>query len=303
MEMKGKNDFFYDENGTIRSGLRVMLFLSIFIVGATAIGGVILWGTNAFPDRFPMEGLAMMTATHIAWLALALGGGWICGGLLERLPMKELGASFEEGWLSDFAKGSALGVLTFLFAVVMVVLTGGVTFSIPEGFSFGDFFASAIFSLGFLGIAAAWEEALFRGYILQTLARSGFAWPAILITSLLFGFVHSANPDVSNIAIANTVLAGIWFGVAYLKTRNLWFVFGLHLFWNWTQGAIFGIEISGLKNLTSNSLFIESDKGPTWLTGGAYGIEGGIACTIALLLSMAVIWKKVRSQKSVVSSQ
>jgi len=302
--MNESKNFFYDENGILRSGLRVMLFLSIFIVGATAFGAAVVWGTQAFPEQFPMEGLAMMTATHVAWLALALGGGWVCGGLLERLPMKALGASFEREWATDFAKGSFLGLITFVIAVIIVVVAGGASFSIPKDFFLENFFLSAVQSLGFLAIAAAWEEALFRGYILQTLARSGFAWPAIIATALLFGLVHAGNPDVSPIAIVNTVLAGIWFGLAYLKTRNLWFVFGLHLFWNWTQGAIFGIEISGLKSLIEMSLLIETDNGPAWLTGGNYGIEGGIACTIAILISMLIIWRmKSRGGESVVSSQ
>jgi membrane protease YdiL (CAAX protease family) len=289
--MSQSNNLFYDENGIMRSGLRVLLFLSIFIVGATAFGGVVLWVTKAFQGQSPMDGLVLMSATHIVWLALALGGGWLCGGLLERLPMKALGASFEKEWATDFAKGSFLGIATFVIAAIIVVVAGGASFSMPEDFLFDNFFHSALQSLGFLAIAAAWEEALFRGYILQTLARSGFAWPAIIVTALLFGLAHAGNPDVSAIAIVNTVLAGIWFGLAYLKTRNLWFVFGLHLFWNWIQGAIFGIEISGLKNLIEMSLLIETDNGPAWLTGGTYGIEGGIACTIAILISMAVIWK------------
>lgn len=289
--MSQSNNLFYDENGIMRSGLRVLLFLSIFIVGATAFGGVVLWVTKAFQGQSPMDGLVLMSATHIVWLALALGGGWLCGGLLERLPMKALGASFEKEWATDFAKGSFLGIATFVIAAIIVVVAGGASFSMPEDFLFDNFFHSALQSLGFLAIAAAWEEALFRGYILQTLARSGFVWPAIIVTALLFGLAHAGNPDVSPIAIVNTVLAGIWFGLAYLKTRNLWFVFGLHLFWNWIQGAIFGIEISGLKNLIEMSLLIETDNGPAWLTGGTYGIEGGIACTIAILISMAVIWR------------
>jgi hypothetical protein len=33
------------------------------------------------------------------------------------------------------------------------------------------------------------------------------------------------------------------------------------------------------------------NAGPDWLTGGAYGLEGGAACTIALLISTVVIWR------------
>lgn len=294
--MNGKDNIFYDENGVLRSGFRILLFLSIFIVGATAIGALMLRIAASYPEQFDQRGHLFSATTYAVWIALALGAGWICGGLFERLPMKALGASFEKGWFKDLFLGSSLGFATFAIAVAVVVIGGGATFSLKSDFSSEAFINSALVSLGFLAVAAAWEEALFRGYILQTLMRAGLTWPAIFGTALLFGLLHSSNPDVSYIAIANTVIAGIWFGVAYLKTRNLWFVFGLHLFWNWTQGAIFGIEISGLKNLVEMSLLVENDNGPAWLTGGDYGIEGGIACTIALLVSMAVIWRRVGSQ-------
>lgn len=289
--MNRLNDFFYDENGTLRSGFRILLFLSIFLVGATFIAVIQMQISDRYPELLPANGLGFMVVTFGGWLALALGAGWLCGGLLERLPMKALGASFDGDWLKDLVGGSVLGFLTFTFAIALIFVAGGASFSISGDFAPMEFLTSAVTALGFLAVGAAWEEALFRGYILQTLDRSGHAWPAIIMTALLFGLLHSSNPDVSGIAIANTVLAGIWFGFAYLKTRNLWFVFGLHLFWNWTQGAIFGIEISGLKNIVGMSLLVESDKGPAWLTGGAYGIEGGIACTVALLLSMAIIWR------------
>jgi hypothetical protein len=66
-------------------------------------------------------------------------------------------------------------------------------------------------------------------------------------------------------------------------------VFGLHLMWNWVQGAILGIPVSGIKELTTAPLFLVANSGSTILTGGDYGIEGGIACTIALIASGALI--------------
>jgi len=93
---------------------------------------------------------------------------------------------------------------------------------------------------------------------------------------------------------------GVWFGIAYLKTRDLWFVWGLHLMWNWMQGAFFGIEVSGITDLVSVPLLKEIDSGPTWLTGSTYGVEGGIVTTIAIVVSMVVIyflpWVKVSEE-------
>ena len=125
--------------------------------------------------------------------------------------------------------------------------------------------------------------------MLQTFSRAGLAWLAILLTSVFFAVVHSWNPNAGVIPILNTALAGVWFGSAYLKTRDLWLAFGIHLMWNWMQGAFFGIEVSGLTDITTAPLFKEIDHGPVWLTGENYGIEGGIATTIALIISTAAI--------------
>jgi hypothetical protein len=143
----------------------------------------------------------------------------------------------------------------------------------------------AVFTLG-----AAAEEALFRGYILQTFARAKLAWFAIALTSLFFASGHSGNPNAGYISTINTVLAGVWLSIAHLKTRNLWMVFGLHLMWNWVQGAILGIPVSGIKELTTAPLLQVTNVGSTVLTGGDYGIEGGVACTIALIASGFMIW-------------
>jgi Predicted metal-dependent membrane protease len=158
------------------------------------------------------------------------------------------------------------------------ILTGGIIAS------------GLLVSLAVFAAAAAFEEALFRGYILQTFARAGLAWLAICGTALLFAVVHLNNPEANWISTTNTAVAGVWFGLAYLKTRDLWFPFGIHLMWNWAQGAVFGIEVSGLKDIVAAPLLKEIDRGPAWLTGENYGVEGGIAATIAIIISIALIY-------------
>jgi hypothetical protein len=43
--------------------------------------------------------------------------------------------------------------------------------------------------------------------------------------------------------------------------------------------------------LASHPLLVANDAGPFWLTGGSYGLEGGLACTIAFVLSTLFIWR------------
>jgi hypothetical protein len=107
---------------------------------------------------------------------------------------------------------------------------------------------------------------------------------------MFFAFAHFNNPSANWVSVTNTALAGIWFGVAYLKTRNLWFPFGIHFVWNWLQGAVFGIPVSGITEITTAPMLQQTEKGSEFLTGGGYGVEGGFACTIALIVSTASIY-------------
>jgi hypothetical protein len=57
------------------------------------------------------------------------------------------------------------------------------------------------------------------------------------------------------------------------------------------MGAVLGLPVSGISAITPQPLMRATDQGPAWLTGGAYGIEGGAACTIVLIISAIFIWR------------
>jgi hypothetical protein len=132
---------------------------------------------------------------------------------------------------------------------------------------------------------------------MQTFFHSDLRMFGIFFTAALFASGHFQNENFNLFAWFNTFLAGVWFGVAYWRTGDLWFPFGMHLAWNWMLGAFFGIEVSGLTHITSAPLLKEIDRGPAWLTGQKYGIEAGIAATIAIIISTVAIYLWPKSQK------
>jgi len=73
----------------------------------------------------------------------------------------------------------------------------------------------------------------------------------------------------------------------------MWLPFGLHWSWNWTQSSLLGIPVSGIEveRIAPAPLLHAMNAGPDWLTGGRYGIEGGAACTLALIISTIVLWR------------
>ena len=275
--------FFLDAEGRLRSGFRFVIFLLTFLLIVVVL-------------TIPLEVVFRMLPKEIArpaglfvMLLAALLAGWLCARVLEGLPFRSLGISFTNGWWMHLLVGLLVGAATLSFAVLIAVAFGGLRFEMNPVDS-----SALVTSLGtalvLLTLGAASEEALFRGYPFQTFTRAGLAWLAILLTSIFFGAAHLRNPDSGKLALLNTILAGLWFSIAYLKTRDLWFAIGMHFMWNWMQGALFGIEVSGFTDLAPAPLLKEMDSGPEWLTGTTYGVEGGIVTTIAITVSTAVIY-------------
>jgi len=86
------------------------------------------------------------------------------------------------------------------------------------------------------------------------------------------------------------VEAGLLLGAAYKYSGTLWLPIGIHWAWNFTQGNIFGFEVSG--NDAGASFLKSTVSGPDWLTGGAFGAEASvIPVFLGLILSAWYIWK------------
>jgi membrane protease YdiL (CAAX protease family) len=278
---------FFGPDDKLRSGWRFGIFACLFMVSTIAlslIGSAILFALPTAPSP-----AVTFVSSSLSGLVPALLLGWLCGKWLEGLPFRALGAWFTGGWGVHILLGLAIGAMTLALAIGIASVFGDLDFSFNSGADSAAIVQTLVTSFIVFAFAAAFEEVLFRGYILQTFARSGLAFLAILLTSIFFGIVHLGNPNVSYLGAMNTAIAGVWFGIAYLKTRDLWFVWGMHLMWNWMQGAVFGIEVSGLTDIVHSPLLKETDGGPAWLTGGDYGIEGSVACTIALVISTVAV--------------
>jgi hypothetical protein len=280
----------FNEFGRPRSGWRFTIFLFLFIFLGLFFSSAVFALLSQQPIGFGQGTVLFFLVNSSISLFLAVLLGWLCGKFLEDLPFRALGCAFTKGWFINLISGLFIGAVSIAFAVQIAVIFGGLSLEFNQTAGSAAILLTLGISFLIFAVAAAFEEALFRGYILQTFSRANLAGFGVFLTALLFASVHNSNPEATFFSWLNTFLAGIWFGAAYLKTRDLWFPFGLHLMWNWMQGAIFGVEVSGLKEITIAPLMRETDFGPAWLTGGDYGIEGGIACFIALIFSIALIY-------------
>ena len=286
---------FLNDAGRLRSGLRLALFVLVYLVLlfliSTIVRVVYAGGIYLLPNLkagFYIEDLAY----RLIILTTSLGAGYFCARLIEGLPWRSLGLSFHTRWFKHLLLGTGIGIASLALATAIVTAGGGLRFA----FSSLELFPLVAMTLVFSGVvfvvAALAEEALFRGYPLQTLTRAQLAVLGVLLTSVPFAAIHLQNPNVAKgFTFVNTALAGVWLAVAYLRTRSLWFPLGVHWSWNWALGSLFGLPVSGITRLAPNPLLQATDLGPVWLTGGSYGIEGGLACTIALVISTLFIWR------------
>ena len=111
---------------------------------------------------------------------------------------------------------------------------------------------------------------------------------AILLNSLVFSLLHLLNPGVSLIAVINIMLIGIFFSVYFLRTGNIWGVGAIHSIWNFMQGNVFGMEVSGMK--MSCSFFSSvSDPSKSFWNGGSFGAEGGFSVTVVLIVALLLL--------------
>jgi membrane protease YdiL (CAAX protease family) len=286
---------FINSAGRLRSGWRiavfVLAFIACFFLFTSAVKVVyaawIYFAPGVRWGFYVQDGVYRLIV-----LTSSLTAGYACAHLLEGLPWRSLGLSLHAGWFRDLMVGTAIGITSLALATAIATGGGGLSFTFSTAGMFPQVAKTLVLS-GMLFIAAALaEESLFRGYPLQTLTRAQLAVLGVLLTSVPFAAVHLQNPNVAQgFTFVNTALAGVWLAAAYLRTRSLWFPLGVHWAWNWAMGSLFGLPVSGITKIAPHPLLQGTNLGPAWLTGGDYGIEGGLACTITLVISTIFIWR------------
>lgn len=259
----------------LRAGWRIAIYLALFV--ALTIAAQI--GVSLF------TGEALRWAQLTALLAASVGAGWIMLARLEGRAPGALGFYLAPAALRETGWGMLFGAALIAGAVALLLVSGSAYFVEDDG-GVTEYVSTLVGTLLFFWLAAAWEEALFRGYAFQALVDGIGPWPATLVASALFAWVHGNNPNVNAVALANICLAGVMLSLAYLRTRSLWFATAVHVGWNWTMATLFDFPVSGL--LFDTPLYSAVESGADWWTGGEFGPEAGLVGTLVLL--PATLW-------------
>lgn len=210
----------------------------------------------------------------------------------EKRPFHTVGflGRFGPGALR-FVIGLVTGALSLAAVAGLLVIFGSYgQADTPAGATSGSaaLAAVALMIVGF-GVQGSAEEIWFRGYLLQTSARQLPLWFAMALQAVLFGVIHAANPgDFSAVALLNIVLVGVMLGFIALGQGSLWLVCGWHAGWNWCQGNVLGIPVSG-EGMSNSLLFLApTSDASVAVSGGRFGVEGSIVLSVLLLIASVI---------------
>jgi membrane protease YdiL (CAAX protease family) len=225
-------------------------------------------------DFLPLDCMGRGIVGALLCIAATFGAYFAYVRFIERRPFFEFS---RRDALKELGLGALIGMLLFTSTIGVLAALGVYQFTAvgsPANLILP--FTSAI-------TAAVFEEVLFRGVLFRIIEQWVGTWLSMVVSAILFGLIHLVNPHATLIgAIAIIFEAGILLAAAYLMTRRLWFPIGLHAAWNFTQGGIFGIAVSGVPG---KGFLLGSLNGPEWLSGGEFGAEASV---VAIVLCLAV---------------
>ncbi len=303
------NLFIEKDEGRPRALWRLFIQFVLFQVATVLFAAplVLVWplaapggvsGSGGQPPIFLIGIAASMAAVFLSV--------WLAGRFMDRRPFRDFGFHLDGGWWIDLLFGLILGaaLMTGIFlaelALGWVTVTGSFRSLVP-GTPFAPVILLPLTAFLFVGV---YEELMYRGYQLRNISE-GLNYPTLgprravlaawALSSVFFGVLHALNPNASVVSTFNIVLAGLMLGTAYVLTGELAVPIGLHIAWNFFQGNVFGLPVSGLNPV--GATFVSTEQaGPEIWTGGVFGPEGGLLVTIATLtgILLTVLWVRLR---------
>lgn len=145
------------------------------------------------------------------------------------------------------------------------------------------------------------EELLSRG-LFQRVVKDKFGVIAsMLLPSIFFMALHLGNSGITLVAIVNLIVVGVLFSLMVYATGSLWYAAAAHAAWNYFQGSIFGMSVSG--NDFGGSLLKFKIIGENeLLTGGKFGPEGTVVVVFILIATSIYYYYKIRRNSGSLSN-
>ena len=227
----------------------------------------------------------MLGSTYLGILLVV----WAFVRFYEKRPLWTLGLERAHA-VRRYALGFAAGLLMMGAWTGVMWLSGALALEDgPAGLQGKQALAGVgVILLGWL-IQGAVEEIQFRGWLMGSISARYSVGLGVAVSSILFGLLHGMNQGFGLLPLLNLCLYGLFMALWALKEGSIWGVCGLHSAWNWSQGNLFGLEVSG-GGTGGGTLINLTQTGPAWLTGGAFGPEGGLGVFLLLLVGIGLLY-------------
>lgn len=280
------------KNGQFRWGWQILLAIIFSVIVAIALSivlGLALILLNLTSEKRELILENYLINALLGQAAVLIGTFWAFRTVSKK-SIKDLGLHIRKDSIYQLVFGLIFGAVSISLVFVILNLTGHIKITISE-FNFSTDLLTGLVIFLLVGFS---EEIFFRGYVMNALEQMQRPWVVILLSSFIFAIAHIANPNLSVLGILNICFVGVLFALMYVKTKSLWMPIGYHITWNYFQGNIWGLPVSGLdiKGLFASEI-IQEDI----LSGGAFGPEGGMIATMVIALGFFVLnsWSKRRS--------
>lgn len=273
----------------------VLYVISIFVEAMALVPGLLVYGL-IHPISAGIEQYNSLLQNRSQWVTvymlfaeiflIVLYTGYC--KFIEKRPLSSMGF-MKRNMSSLYAKGIGWSAVLIGGAYLTCILTGACHF---EGVSAQLVPGYVVFYLIGYMIQGLAEEVICRGYLLVSLSRRNSVWYSVILSSGVFMAMHMSNEHVTVLAYINLFLCGLLFGLLFVESGSIWMVAALHSGWNFLQGNIFGISVSGTAKASSvfDSSFAD---GWSFMNGGDFGLEGGLAVTIVLAVGIYVVYRRM----------
>lgn len=281
---------FKNEEGEVRSGWKILIlflveYILLFIM-ANIIGSLVVISRSIRENIYIIlmfsQEIVLILTPILSWKVLFKKDLSLIG--LKALNKKEV---------KNLILGSVMGIaaITLAFILIIISKSGVLVNSLLEPrFSL----SLVVYFILFIFVGFA-EELLSRGYIIGAMeVSSNNKLFAVMVSAVIFSLMHYGNNGFSLIPFLNIFLVGILFGFMYVKTKSIWLSTGFHITWNFFQGCIYGMPVSGI---TTPKLYEMTFVGNSILNGGTFGPEGGLIVTMVIILMLISLIFLIKNKK------
>ncbi len=267
---------------TVALSLTLAWVMAAILSGGMEPGST--WLSVPGPTQIVVQGIAVLVGALVATQLIGIR--------ILRLDWRTLRWRGTGPGARGFMIGAGLGIAAAAFTLLLAVVFGGARWVDDAGAGGAIAFATeSLWTVLVLAPAAFSEEILFRGVPLVVLAMALGRGTAVVALAVVFGLAHGLNPGATGQGVANVALAGVFLGVAFYCPGGIWTAFGAHLGWNMAL-AVSGAAVSGVP---FDIPVIDFEAGgPSWLTGGGFGPEGGLVATLSLGAATAAMLRWAR---------